>query len=98
MGKSRSQAESTVDLSGNVGDDLTRVSDCAQVMRDMTTQIATAAEEQAQVVGDVNRSLLGISDASRDVTASGKGNTRQAALVERLTHRLSERIAHFKLP
>ena len=98
MGQSREQAGSTVELASGVGEYLTRVSDSVRVLRDMTTQIATAAEEQGQVVGGVNRSLIGISDASREVSGTGKENSRQASNVERLSDRLHALVDHFKLP
>ena len=98
MGQSREQAGSTVELASGVGEYLTRVSDSVRVLRDMTTQIAAAAEEQGQVVGGVNRSLIGISDASREVSGTGKENSRQASNVERLSDRLHALVDHFKLP
>ncbi|MCB1773055.1 MAG: methyl-accepting chemotaxis protein [Gammaproteobacteria bacterium] len=97
MSRSREQADSTVGLAGNVGDYLARVRDSVQVLKDKTTQIATAAEEQGQVVGEINRNLIGIGDASRGLSDAGQATSRQAASVEQLSSRVQALVAHFKL-
>lgn len=98
MGKSRDQADATMELASNVGTQLQQIRESVDTLRMMSTQIASAATEQGTVVSDVNRSLTGISDAAAAVSSSGEHTKQLSDGVDRLSSRLQELTGHFKLP
>lgn len=70
---SREQSEVTVGRAAEAGDALVSISKAMDEIRDMTAQIASAAEEQTQVSESINRSLTSIGSGSEQ-TADGAGN------------------------
>lgn len=71
IGKSRDIANESVEQTTEAGVALERIVEMVTNIRDMSTQIATAVEQQSQVTAEVDRSIVSIADVA--------DNTRQAA-------------------
>ncbi|GAB6039890.1 methyl-accepting chemotaxis protein [Endothiovibrio diazotrophicus] len=78
MSGGQRQAESTVERAEAAGQALEAISRAVAGMRDMNTRIASAAEEQNTVTGEVNRNVTQISDLSLQ-TAEGSHQTARAS-------------------
>jgi len=76
MEQGRSQTQLGVDQAAKAGQSLKAISDAISTIRDMNTQIASAAEEQSCVAEEINRNIVNISQVAED-TADGM---RQAAV------------------
>ncbi len=77
MNQSREQAGSVVDQATLAGSSLTTIAESVAQIDEMSTQIATAAEEQNAVAEDMNRNIVRISDMATQ-NASGAEQSSQA--------------------
>ncbi|MBU2897046.1 methyl-accepting chemotaxis protein [Vibrio hepatarius] len=64
MSLSRSQTEKAVEQSEQTGVAIEEVAESLSMMSDINMQIATAAEQQTAVVGEINQSIVSIKDFS----------------------------------
>ncbi|MGF1835015.1 methyl-accepting chemotaxis protein [Photobacterium sanguinicancri] len=65
-------------------------------IQDMAHQIASAAEEQAAVTEEVNRSIVAINDAAEGIGEGAQLSQEECTKVSRYTNAVSEKISHFK--
>ena len=70
--QSQVQSERTVETAAKAGEALQAITNAMDEIRDMTAQIASAAEEQTQVSETINQSIVRISGGSEE-TSSGAG-------------------------
>ncbi len=78
MEKSREQSQSAVEYAARSGEALRTISDAVQQINEMSTQIASAAEEQRAVSEEINRNIVAINDMAGE-TASGAEDTAAAS-------------------
>lgn len=83
MDRSLSESTKAIERSGEVMGAFENIESAVQMIRDMTTQIATATEEQHLVTEEINRNVVAINDAVGQVTD-------QATEVERYSHEQRE--------
>ena len=97
MNKSRDQARAAVEQAAVAGDSLNTIANAVARIDDMSTQIASAAEEQGAVAEEVNRNIVRISDmASR--SAEGARQTADASRdLAHLAGELEGLVGHFKV-
>jgi len=62
MDDSRLKAEDSVTQAAKAGSSLEAITNSVSLIKDMNTQIATAAEQQSAVAEEINRNVLNISD------------------------------------
>ena len=62
MGSSREQAKNAVDRATAAGGSLTTIAKSVSRINDMSTQIASAAEEQSAVSEEINRNIVRLND------------------------------------
>ncbi len=87
IGKSREIANQSVEQTSEASVALEKIVDMVTNIRDMSTQIATAVEQQSQVTAEVDRSIVSIADVA--------DNTRKAARqTVNSNSRISEEIQH----
>lgn len=97
MNKSCNKAQSAVEQSSQAGDSIHIIANSVDKINEMSTQIATAAEEQNAVSEEINRNIVSINDiASHSVTNSEQisqtsGNLAQIAI------ELQEMVGEFKI-
>lgn len=77
MNKSREQARSVVDQAALAGSSLTTIAESVSQIDEMSTHIATAAEEQNAVAEDMDRNIVRINDMATE-NASGAEQTSQS--------------------
>ena len=78
MDESRVKADASVEQASKAAGSLEMITDSVSLIKDMNTQIATAAEEQSSVAEEINRNIVNISDIV-DRTASGAEQTSIAS-------------------
>lgn len=87
----------TVDSTHNVENSLDSIVQAVTGIMDMSSQIATASEEQAAVIQDVSHNLTVIDDNSDEVaTAAGQISSSAQNLAE-MAHELKELVYGFKV-
>ncbi|MCF6354179.1 MAG: methyl-accepting chemotaxis protein [Candidatus Polarisedimenticolaceae bacterium] len=78
MEQSQKQAQSAVEHATNAGASLTSIAGVVENINDMSTQIASAAEEQSLVAEEINRNIVSIRDKAEQ-TAAGTEHTAAAS-------------------
>ena len=97
MSQSREQAKSVVEQATLAGSSLTTIAESVSQIDEMSTQIATAAEEQNAVAEDMNRNIVRISDMATQ-NASGAQQTSQAGQeLARMSSQLQGLVAQFRV-
>ncbi|WP_114767154.1 methyl-accepting chemotaxis protein [Vibrio rhodolitus] len=97
MGDSRQLADTSVVDSDSAAVSLTQIQAAVEVISDMATQIASAAEEQASVTSEITRNTIGIRDVSQDLADEANEAAEQAAQLSQLSYELESEIKRFKL-
>jgi methyl-accepting chemotaxis protein len=97
MSQSREQARYVVDQSSLASSSLTTIVESVSKIDQMSSQIATAAEEQSTVAEDMNHNLVRISDMGKQ-NAAGANQTSQAGQeLARMASTLQELIGQFRV-
>lgn len=97
MDESRTRAEDSVSQAARAGTSLEAITSAVSLIKDMNTQIATAAEEQSAVAEEINRNVVNISDIV-DRTAEGASQTSVASeQLARLAGELQQLVNQFKV-
>jgi len=82
MRSGQSRARECIDKTMNAGAALEKITSTVNIISDMNTQIANAAEERTSVADEINRNVTNISEAT-DLT--NRGATETSAASEELT-------------
>jgi len=90
-------AESTAEKSQEANSALEEIRHSVSVIQDMNNQIATAAEEQTLVAGEINQSIVGINDIAKVTFDSSANNSKAAAELANIAGTLSGSVEVFKL-
>jgi len=97
MNQSREQASAVVEQATLAGSSLATIAESVSRINDMSTQIATASEEQNAVVEDMNRNIVQIRDMATE-NASGAEQTSQAGQdLARMASELQSAVGHFRV-
>ncbi|WP_435684444.1 methyl-accepting chemotaxis protein [Sedimenticola selenatireducens] len=97
MNQSREQARSVVDQSSLARSSLTTIVDSVSKIDEMSSQIATAAEEQSTVTEDMNRNIVRINDMATQ-NALGANQTSQAGqALARMAAELQGLVGQFRV-
>ncbi len=98
MHAGRTQAEASVAQASQAGQSLNTIRAAVSTIHDMSTQIATAAEEQGAVAEEINRNIVNISHIVEQ-TAEGAAQTTSAGEeLGQLAEQLQTVVNRFKLP
>ena len=97
MNQSREQAQSVVKQAKQAGESLTSIAQVVSRINDMSSQIASAAEQQNCVTEEINRNVVSISDMANQ-TSDGSQQTASASDdLARLASSLQELVGQFKV-
>ncbi|WDD97827.1 methyl-accepting chemotaxis protein [Thalassomonas actiniarum] len=96
METSLSQSHEAIAISEEVRTVFDNIENSVQEIRDMTTQIASAAEEQHQVTEDINVNVVAINDAASDMSALSSEVENNAREQAELGENLSALVSNFK--
>jgi len=80
-----------------VGQSLQEIAASVATIVDMNTQIATAAEQQGMVAGDVSRNVSTVDGSSQELVASAETVSQTSQSIAALSARLAEASSHFKV-
>ena len=80
-----------------VGQSLQEIASSVATIVDMNTQIATAAEQQGIVAGDVSRNVSAVDLSSQDLLASAGSVAETSRSIAELSARLAEDSARFRV-
>jgi methyl-accepting chemotaxis protein len=97
MSHTRSQAERTLEMANIAGEVLTDITGSLNLINERNLLMATAAEEQAQVAREVDRSLISIRDLSCETAEGSKQTAVASAELSQLAASLNKLTKEFKL-
>ncbi len=97
MGDSRELASTSVEDAKAAEQKLVEMKQAVELISDMATQIAAAAEEQALVTSEVTRNTQGIRDVSNELAEEAGDAANQADQLSHLSHQLQGEIQRFKI-
>lgn len=97
MEQSREQAQAAVEHASESGNAFTTIADAVKRINDMSTQIASAAEEQGAVSEEINQNIVQINNIASQ-TASGAEETSVASKdLARMASELQGLVAQFSI-
>ncbi|SFG23302.1 methyl-accepting chemotaxis protein [Neptunomonas qingdaonensis] len=92
-----SKMRETVESTHNVENSLESIVNAVNGIMDMSSQIATASEEQAAVIQDVSQNLTVIDDSSDEVATAAGQIANSAQSLSSMAHQLKELVRGFKV-
>ena len=97
MNESRTSASDSVEEARSVGLSLTELQDNMAEIRDLSTQIATAAEEQSAVAQEIRQNIVEISDTSEEAALGSDESAKSSEGLSQLASRQKELLSQFKI-
>ncbi|MFT5117780.1 MAG: methyl-accepting chemotaxis protein [Kiritimatiellia bacterium] len=97
MEASQSLTSTSVSDAEIASESLSRIRDSITTINDMSTLIATAAEEQTSVTLEINSNTTNINSAAEDLAQEAQESTARSHKLSQLTEALKSDIAKFKL-
>ena len=96
MQRSREQTDATVDKAGDTGEQLHTITTAVSEISGMSTQIATAAEQQTTVADELSKSVQHIADISERASDNADQLSSTTAEMTQLEQRLNALVGQFK--
>ncbi|WP_159445651.1 methyl-accepting chemotaxis protein [Oceanospirillum multiglobuliferum] len=96
MDRSRKWADESVQAAIHAGEELKLIVQQMEAIRDMTSQVATATEEQSAVAEEMNRNLINIVDVSAETAAGSDQVAASSEELSQLAVQLQQNVARFK--
>jgi methyl-accepting chemotaxis protein len=90
-------AKLTAEKSNKANDALEAIRHSISTIKDMNNQIATSAEEQTLVAGEINQSIVGINDIAKVTFDSSEKNTNRSQELSNVAISLNKSVEVFKL-
>lgn len=81
----------------NAGDSLATITKAVEVIMDMNTQIASAAEEQSSVTEELNRSIINIRDVAGETSQAAQHTTDATGDLNNMSGQLQTLVGRFML-
>ena len=97
MKKSREEAHSVVEQASKAGNSLAIISEAVAKINDMSTQIASAAEEQNATAEEINRNIINISSMSNETSQGAQQTVTATEDLARLGTELQSLVIQFKI-
>jgi len=97
MEKSRSKSCDTLEKAEKTGQFLSSITEAISKVLDMNTQISSAAQEQAAVTHDVNRSVVNIESISKSTVVGAQETEKLSDEVSELSKELRNLVAKFNV-
>ncbi|EAR61840.1 methyl-accepting chemotaxis protein [Neptuniibacter caesariensis] len=96
MERSRVQTDETVEKAGHTGEQLNNITTAVSDISGMSTQIATAAEQQTSVADELSRSIQHIADISERASSNADQLSNTTSEMTQLEQRLTSLVNQFK--
>ena len=97
VNSSQKLARSAVEQASKTGDALTNISSSIERVNDMSTQIASAAEEQSAVTEEINRNIVQINEMTEQTAVGAKQTSAANSDQTRLAAELQGLVGRFKV-
>ncbi|MCL1066716.1 methyl-accepting chemotaxis protein [Shewanella olleyana] len=97
MDASQQQGSDSVEQAAGAGDLLQSITQDVQTISDMSTQIATAIEEQSMVAAEVNKNVVIIRDIADETASATEENSAATQDVRNRAESLHEAVSLFKV-
>lgn len=97
MNNSREQAEQSVNQVNQSSEALGQIGQHVIEISDMNSQIAASAEEQSSVSEDINRNVVAMDEAAKEVAGQAEENAKAAEQLQQLSGDLRQLVGRFKL-
>ena len=97
MSASRNMTSEAVNSANEAGESLQGISQAVKNISDMTTQIATAAEEQSSVTAEIDRNLVEINSLAMNGADSATQTAQESQKLNELSVALRQLLRQFKI-
>lgn len=97
MESTRIESQKTLDSTESVNATLNELVTQIMSVKDLSFQIATAAEEQSSVTGEVNQNMSAIQDIVRSLNENGESVVSQSDEITAMNQKLNAIVGRFKL-
>ncbi len=97
MTEGQEKAQGSVDQAARAGESLREINNAIASIRDMNTQIASAAEEQGSVAEEINRNINTISEIGMQTSQGAQQTATASEEMSRLATRLQAEVGQFKV-
>lgn len=98
MEKSRDEVQQVVELVNQSSDRLQQINQSAHLVWDMSSEIASAAEQQSVVAEDINKNVSFIHSGAEQSSSAAVTVLASAEQLQQLSVQLKQQIAYFRLP
>ncbi len=97
MEKTKQSCQATVDKTSKVNEGLDVMAESVVRINDLSTQIATAAEEQSAVSDEINRNMVAVRHIVEELVAGGTESERSTAALAASNNKLIAVVRRFKV-
>ncbi|MDF2156138.1 methyl-accepting chemotaxis protein [Vibrio sp. CAU 1672] len=97
MKVTKSTCERAVENASMVADDLDTIAQSVVHINDLNTQIATAAEQQSSVAGEITRNMTSIREIVSELSANGEATASETVNLAAANSQLKSVVSKFKL-
>jgi methyl-accepting chemotaxis protein len=97
MDESNEKAHAVTDQANKAGNSLTVIANAVSRINDMSTQIASAADEQNAVNEDINQNIVSINDMAEETAIGAEQTTVAANKLAQLAEELNVMVEEFKV-
>lgn len=97
MDATKNTCNITAESTELVGQRINGLSHHISEIHDLSTQIATAAEEQSSVTQEVSRNMASINDMVSQLSVNGRETSQKTESISRINAQLSQIVSKFKL-
>ena len=87
----------TAETTERVASDLDNIGSSVNQINDLNTQIATAAEEQSSVSGEITRNMSAIREMANELSTNGEATSNETVNLATANHQLRMIVEQFKL-
>ncbi|HEB98951.1 MAG TPA: HAMP domain-containing protein [Thiotrichales bacterium] len=97
MQSSQEGTRSAVEKANRAGNSLTSIATAVERIRDMSAQIASAAEEQGAVAEEINRNIVSINEMAHQTAEGARQTASTGETLAREAQELKGLVSHFRL-
>ncbi len=97
MNKSRDDAQEVVEQATKAGGSLANISVAVERINDMSTQIASAAEQQSVTTEEINRNITNISQTANETSEGAKNTASASEALAKLGTELQRLVVQFSV-
>lgn len=97
MDSSSNLANTSVSDADQATNALSEIHEAVSLISDMATQIATVAEEQTHVTGEITQNITSIKDVADELVISTQESSQESTKLKLQAQELTDKVATFKL-